>query len=338
MRPGAADESPISGRGRRPRIALTKTPIKVGVVGVGAFGSHHARHYAANPSATLVALADADDARARAAAARYGGRAVADWRDMIGEIEGVSIAVPASMHAQVAGVFIDAGVHVLIEKPIALVSSEARDLIRRAADRGVVLQVGHVERFSPAIEALAERVANPRRISCVRRARWSGRSADVDVVLDLMIHDIGHVLMLAGQAPASVSAGGRVGRSGFVDEAEAWLTFPGGLIATLSASRVAEANERSLVVTEPDVVYRADLATPGLTVADRGHWGSPDVPVALPARDNLGAEIDAFLTSVSMGAAPLIGGREGLAALEVAERIQAGIADADIPAVRSAAV
>ena len=233
--------------------------------------------------------------------------------------------------------FIEAGVHVLIEKPVADTSAAARDLAERARHRGVVLQVGHVERFSPAIEALGERVHNPRRIACVRRARWNGRSTDVDVVLDLMIHDIGHVLMLAGSAPISVSASGQVGRSGAVDEAEAWLTFPGGLIATLSASRIANAGARTLVVTEPGSVYRADLAAPALTVADRGRWGSPDVPVALAPRDNLAAEIDAFLASVRTGSEPLVGGREGIAALEVAERIQAAIADADAP-VRSAAL
>ena len=314
---------------------MTEVPIRVGVIGLGAFGRHHARHYAAHGSATLVAVSDVDAGRVGEAASLHGCVGFADWRDTIGKVDAVSIAVPASAHAAVARTFIDAGVHVLIEKPIATTSRDARDLVSRADRAGVVLQVGHVERFSPAIGELAARVQNPRRISCLRRAAWNGRSTDVDVVLDMMIHDIGHVLMLAGSPVATVSASGRVVRSESTDEAEAWLTFAGGLIATLSASRVAGQNERKLVVTEPGVTYTADLAAPSLTVASRAMWNAPATAVVLPSRDNLAAEIDAFLNSVATGAPPVVDGRTGLAALEVAERIQAAIADADVVAARS---
>jgi predicted dehydrogenase len=314
---------------------LTEVPIRVGVVGLGAFGRHHVRHYAAHGAADLVAVADVDAARAGEAAALHGCAGLADWREMIGKVDAVSIAVPASAHAAVARTFIDAGIHVLVEKPLATTSRDASDLITRAEASGVVLQVGHVERFSRAIDELAARVENPRRISCLRRAVWNGRSTDVDVVLDMMIHDIGHVLMLAGSPPVSVSASGRAVRSGSTDEAEAWLTFAGGLIATLSASRVAGQNERKMVVTEPGVTYTADLAAPGLTVASRAVWNAPATPVALPTRDNLAAEIDAFLSSVATGAPPVVDGHAGLAAVEVAERIQAAIADADVVAARS---
>jgi len=314
---------------------LTEVPIRVGVIGLGAFGRHHARHYAAHGSAALVAVADVDAGRVGEAAALHGCAGFDDWREMIGKVDAVSIAVPATQHAEVARAFIEAGVHVLIEKPITTTSSDARDLVSRAERAGIVLQVGHVERFSPAIDELAARVENPRRISCLRRAVWNGRSTDVDVVFDMMIHDIGHILMLAGSPPVSVSASGRGVRSGATDEAEAWLTFSGGLIATLSASRVAEHNERKLVVTEPGVTYTADLAAPSLTVASRAVWNAPATPVALPPRDNLAAEIDAFLASVATGAPPVVDGWAGLAAVEVAERIQAAIADADVVVARS---
>jgi predicted dehydrogenase len=314
---------------------LTEVPIRVGVVGLGAFGRHHVRHYAAHGAADLVAVADVDAGRVGEAAALHDCAGFADWRELIGKVDAVSIAVPATMHAAVARTFIDAGIHVLIEKPIATTSRDARDLIARAEASGVVLQVGHVERFSPAIDELAARVENPRRISCLRRAVWNGRSTDVDVVLDMMIHDIGHLLMLAGSPVANVNASGRAVRSGSTDEAEAWLTFAGGLIATLSASRVAGQNERKLVVTEPGVTYTADLAAPGLTVASRAMWNAPATPVTLPPRDNLAAEIDAFLKSVVTGAPPVVDGQAGLAAVEVAERIQAAIADADVVVARS---
>jgi predicted dehydrogenase len=327
----------ISGERALPSHRLVEHPVRVAIVGLGAFGVHHARHFAAHPSARLVAVADVDARRAQAAAARFGAAAFADWRDMIGAVDAVSITVPASIHAGVAGAFVEAGNHVLVEKPLAATAGEARELVARARRKGVVLQAGHVERFSPAIAMLSERVKAPRRISCVRRATWSGRSTDVDVVLDLMVHDIGHVLMLAGAHPLSVSAEGRVGRSGLVDEAEAWLTFSGGLVATLSASRIANTSERAIVVTEPDRVYRADLAAPTLTVSERSQWRSPEESIPLQARDSLAAEIDSFIRCVTTGVPPLVGGAEGLAAVEVAERVRRAIADADTPPARSAA-
>jgi predicted dehydrogenase len=299
------------------------------VVGLGSFGRHHARHYAANPKARLVAVSDQDAARGRENG--QGAPVFADHRHLIGKVDAVSIAVPASHHAAVARDFIDAGVHVLIEKPIAIDVTDAANLIERAADRGVVLQVGHVERFSPAVGALQDRLTNPRRIAARRKTRWSGRSTDVDVVLDLMIHDIDLVLTLAGAPVASVTASGVTSKSDGTDEAEAWLTFSSGAIATLSASRVAADGERRLTITEPDTAYAADLSGPSLTVTSRRVPGAVPVPVALQPRDNLGAEIDAFLTSVASGARPMVDGAAGLAALDIAQRIRAAIAET-IPA------
>jgi predicted dehydrogenase len=267
----------------------------------------------------------------------YGAADFTNWRDLTGKVDAVSIAVPASLHAAVARDFLDAGVHVLVEKPIAVASADGRDLVARAGRGGVVLQVGHIERFSSVFDALQHRVTNPRRIACTRRAKWNGRAADVDVVLDLMIHDIDLILALAGSPIASVAADGTVATSGAVDEAEAWLTFADGLIATLSASRVAEDNERKVVVTEPGTIYAADLAASSLEVTSRDKWGAAAEAVALSPHDNLAAEIDAFLDSVATGKPPVVDGQAGLAALEVAERIQAAIADSETPVRRSRA-
>ncbi len=308
--------------------------VNVGVVGLGAFGRHHARHYARHPAANLVALADADVARCAPLVAETGAVAFADHRDLIGRVDAVSIAVPATLHHSVARDFVDAGIHVFIEKPIAVNSASASALVQRARDNSVIVQVGHIERFSPAVEELAARLVAPRRIAAVRRTPWSGRSADVDVVLDLMIHDIDLVLALAGAPVASVTGEGIVGASGRIDEAEAWLTFANGAIATLSASRIAGANERRLSVTEPGKVYVADLAGPSLSVARRASRAMAEM-IPLPPRDNLAAEIAAFLDSVATGKAPLVDGAAGVAALAVAERIQAAIADGVAPARRS---
>ena len=307
----------------------------MGVVGLGSFGRHHARHYASQPGAVLAAVADLDARQTAAAAETYGAAPFADHRDLIGKVDAVSITVPASLHHAVAADFIDAGVHVLIEKPIATDSAAARDLIARAGRAGVILQVGHIERFSPAVGELRLRVTNPRRIACRRRAKWPGRSIDVDVILDLMIHDIDLVLTLANAPLASVAASGAEVASGMTDEAEAWLTFASGLIATLSVSRVAEEGERKLTVTEPDTVFSADLAVPSLSFVGRRVPHAVPVPIVLPRRDSLGAEIAAFLKSVATGTPPEVDGRAGLAALEVAERIQGAILDMQAPARRS---
>ena len=309
--------------------------IRVGVVGLGSFGKHHVRHYAANPAARLVAVVDVDGAQAAQFAAANNAAAFVDHHDLIGKVDAVSIAVPASAHYAVARDLIEAGIHVLIEKPIATDSAAARELTAAAGRKHVILQVGHVERFSPAVAELRRRVVNPRRISAIRRTRRSGRSADVDVVLDLMIHDIDLILTLAGAPVASVAASGADAKTGATDEAEAWLTFGNGLIATLSASRVAEENERKLTVTEPDTQFTADLSVPSLTVLSRRRPGAAAEPVALTSHDNLGAEIDAFLTCVATGAEPDVDGRAGVAALEIAERIQAAIADVQPLARRS---
>jgi predicted dehydrogenase len=304
---------------------LAERTIRVGVVGLGSFGRHHARHYAQNPKAQLVAVSDQDAARGKENG--QGAPLFADHRDLIGKVDAVSVAVPASHHAAVARDFIDAGVHVLIEKPIAIDIADAKDLIERAEAKGVVLQIGHVERFSPAVAALQSRLTVPRRIAARRKTRWSGRSTDVDVVLDLMIHDIDLVLTLADAPVASVAASGVCTKSDTTDEAEAWLTFANGAIATLSASRVAADGERRLTVTEPNTSYAADLSGPSLSMTSRRVPGAVPVPVMLQPRDNLGAEIDAFLTSVATGARPMVDGAAGLAALEIAQRIRAAIAE-----------
>jgi len=305
--------------------------IRVGVVGVGAFGQHHARHFARQDDVELVAIADIDIARARRAAEDFGGEAFSDHRALIGSVDAVSVVVPASQHAEIAGDFVDAGVHVLVEKPIATDSAAARDLIGRAARSGAVLQVGHIERFSPVLGALRRCVGDPRRIASVRRALWSPRAADVDVILDLMIHDIDHVLAFAGAPVAMVAASGRSVRSDLADEAEAWVTFTNGVVATLSASRVADAVERKLTVTEPGTVFAADLAEPSLRIARRGRQLVVAAMEIDGSTDSLGAEIAAFVDSIGTGAPPAVDGGAGLAALELAERIQASVAEAAAP-------
>ena len=302
-------------------MAQDSGQIAVGVVGLGYFGSHHARHYAAHAGARLVAVVDADPDRACGAATKYGADAHADHRNLVGKVEAVSITVPTSLHYAIACDLIDAGIHLFIEKPIAVEVADAADLVARAARRGTIVQVGHIERFSPAFRALQAEVRAPRLIECVRRAPWKGRAADVDVVLDLMIHDIDLALALAGAPVTSVAASGVSVMTDLNDVAEARLTFANGVVATLATSRVAAASERTLAVTEPGRRLVADLGNPGLAVVRPGADAAEIERVSLAHADNLFAEIDAFLASVRTGTPPVVDGAAGLDALETAAMI-----------------
>lgn len=295
--------------------------IDVGVVGLGYFGSHHARHHAAHPGARLVAVVDADPARAQSAGKDYNAGVFGDHRDLIGKITAASVAVPTSEHHRVAGELIDAGVHVLVEKPLAADAREAADLVERANRRGVRLQVGHIERYAPAFAALKDHVSEPVLIACVRHATWSGRAIDVDVVLDLMIHDIDLALTLANAPVVSVSASGASIASDYNDVAEARLTFANGVVATLAASRIAGASTRTISATQAGRQLTADLSAQTLTTATSIGSGAQIETTALTPADNLAAEIDAFLQSIAIGTPPPVDGQAGLDALVVADMI-----------------
>jgi predicted dehydrogenase len=296
--------------------------IRVGVVGLGYFGSHHVRHYAANPAANLVAVVDADGPRAVATGIANGAEGLTDHRALVGKVDAVSIAAPTSLHHTIARDLIEAGIHVFVEKPVAAAVVDAADLAARADKAGVTLQVGHIERFSPSYQALAERVRALRSISCIRHAPWKGRAADVDVVLDLMIHDIDLALALAKAPVISVSAAGTPVVSGENDVVGARLIFDNGIVANLSASRVAAATERSVTVNEAGRRLRADLSAHTLTITPEG--GAPETHIFGPA-DNLAAEIASFLECVATGVRPLVDGKAGVDALKVAEMIRTAV-------------
>ena len=293
------------------------------MVGLGYFGSFHARQYAANPDAELVALADADLLRGSLAAKTYGCESYGDHRALIGKVEAVSVTAPTSLHHAIAKDFIEAGIPVFVEKPITALTIDAADLVARAGRAGVALQVGHIERFSPAFRALAEEVRAPRTIHCVRHAPWKERAIDVDVVLDLMIHDIDLVLSLAKAPIVSIEGTGAPVKTSESDVAGARLIFANGIVATLNASRVAAAPERSVSVTEEGRELRADLTGLTLTITDGP--GTPEVRT-LDRADNLAAEIADFIDAIRSGRPPIVDGKAGLEALKVADRIRAAIA------------
>jgi predicted dehydrogenase len=302
--------------------------IRAAVVGVGYLGRFHAQKYASLPGCRLVGVADANPATRAAVAGELGTEAFADWRELLGRVDAVSIATPTPLHHAIAREFLAAGAHVLVEKPMTTTVAQARELIDVAAVAGRVLQVGHLERFNAAVQAIAGIVTRPRFIESNRLAPFRQRGTDVSVVLDLMIHDIDLIQSVVRSPLVSVDAIGSSVFSDDLDIANARLRFDSGCVANVTASRVSLKTERKLRVFQDDAYLSIDLQQKILTVirkADATPRGElPQVVIderSYEQGDALRLEIEAFLDSIRHGRAPLVGGAEGLAALETALRI-----------------
>jgi predicted dehydrogenase len=307
-------------------------PVRAAVVGVGHLGRFHAQKYAALNDAVLVGVVDRDLERAREVAAELGVEAFGDHRALLGRVDCVSVAVPTREHARVAGELLAAGIDVLVEKPLASTVEEGRALVRTADAGGRILQVGHLERFNPALRAAAEVVTQPRFLECHRLAPFVDRGTDVDVIRDLMIHDLD---VIQSFVPADVVAVESVGvpiLTPVVDIANARLRFADGCIANVTASRVSLKRERKLRIFQPDAYVAIDYDQRTVRICRRMPPRAPgelaeitvqehDVGEGDPLRD----EVQAFLHAVRTRTAPLVGGREGLRALQLAERIAASL-------------
>ncbi|MCA8907486.1 MAG: Gfo/Idh/MocA family oxidoreductase [Rhodospirillaceae bacterium] len=309
------------------------SPLRVAVIGAGFFGSRHVQNYAALEGAELVAVCDADRAMAEAATGRYGGEAIADPETLLGRVDAVSIATPTASHHPLGRMFLDAGIGVLVEKPMTRTLAEADDLIAAAARSGAVLQTGHLERFNGAYAEVCAQARSPRLIVARRIAPFRPRGTDVSVVLDLMIHDIDLVLALAGSAPEEVSAIGGSVFSPTDDFAQATLRFAGGCTASITASRVATVTERVLSVHTDDRVMTADLGTSKLQIAHRdtaGDAAEAEVVTdehAFTHGNTLARQLESFLAAVRGEAPVVVDGKAGRAALDVALAIIARIAE-----------
>jgi predicted dehydrogenase len=242
------------------------TRLRIGVVGVGHLGKEHARILSGLPEVELVGVADANAVQAGQVAERCGTRAFPDHRPLLALVDAAVIVVPTSYHHAVAREFLEKGIPVLVEKPLAGTLPQADELVALAHAHGVPLQVGHIERFNPAFEALVERPLTPKLIRAERCGGFSGRSTDIGVVLDLMIHDIDLVLTLAGAPVRDVSALGVSVLGGHEDTAQATLTFANGCVAQLSASRVHPEPLRRMYVWGPEGFASADFARRRLTL------------------------------------------------------------------------
>jgi predicted dehydrogenase len=312
--------------------------VRTAVIGVGYLGRFHAQKYAALPAADLVAVVDASAENRTRVAAETGCRAVADYRDILGEVDAVSIATPTPLHYPIARECLERGIHVLVEKPITTTLEEARSLVETAARQGRVLQVGHLERFNAAILALAGTLRTPRFVESHRLAPFKERGTDVNVVLDLMIHDIDLIQSLVGAPIESIDAVGSSVFSAGLDIANARIRYANGCVANTTASRVSMKMERKLRLFQDDAYISIDLQQKVLTIVRKPPAGT-DVPkgqVLIEERtydqgDALLLEIEAFLHSIRTGTPPVVSGEDGLRALETATRITQMVQDGALP-------
>jgi len=301
--------------------------IRAAVIGVGYLGRFHAQKYAQAAGCTLVAVADPEAAAREAVAREVGTRAVADYRSLLGQVDAVSIVTPTPLHYPIARACLEAGAHVLLEKPITESAAEARELIALAARARRVLQVGHLERFNAAILAAEPHLRAPRFIECHRLAPYRERGTDVNVVLDLMIHDIDIVQTIVGSPILTIDAVGTPVFSAEIDIANARLRFENGCVANATASRVSLKTERKMRIFEDEAYLSLDLQQKILTVIRKrpaGDAGALPVSIeeqALEPGDALAAEIGAFLHAIRAGTPPVVPGEAGLMALETATRI-----------------
>ncbi len=304
--------------------------LRAGVIGVGHLGQHHARLYASSPDTTLVGVTDHEDARAFAIAQQYGTQAFRGLPELLKQVDMVSIAVPTSGHYAVAKSCLEAGKHVLVEKPIAVLPVEAQELVELAQRRGCTLQVGHSERFNPIIQMVRPYIQRPLLMECHRLGVYSSRGTDVDVVLDLMIHDLDLVLSCQPGRVEAVQATGLSMRSPTNDVVNARIQFDSGCVANLTASRISPKGMRQWRVFREDgsvsidfqlrqsVIGRRDtgLDRKAMAIVDEIQAGD-DEPLKL--------QLEAFLAAVRSASRPIVSGEDGAAALELAHRVLSAI-------------
>jgi predicted dehydrogenase len=302
--------------------------IRAAVIGVGYLGRFHAQKYAKLPACELVAVVDGREEVRNAVAAEVSAQAVGDYRELLGKVDAVSVVTPTPAHFEIADAFLAAGAHVLVEKPITETPEQAKALIARATKADRILQVGHLERFNAAVLAAEPHLHSPRFMECVRLAPYKERGTDVNVVLDLMIHDIDLVQSLANAAIVSIDAIGTPVFSGEIDIANARIRFANGCVANVTASRVSMKTERKLRIFEDAAYLSLDLQQKILTLL-RKRDGVPQpgqLPMSIDEEnldqgDALLSEIESFLDCIRNNKRPIVSGEDGLRALETAIRI-----------------
>lgn len=305
---------------------MKQDKVRIGVIGVGHLGEYHVQKYKAIPGVELVGVADTNLDRANEIARKYNTRAFGTHREILSMVEGVSLAVPTEMHFDVAKDILSRGIHLLIEKPITYRLEPADTLISMADEKGVVLQVGLVERFNPAVVKMESLLNMPLFLESHRMNAFTTRGTDVDVVLDLMIHDLDIILH---NVPSEVKEVHSVGMSvitGKTDIANVRIVFENGTVANLTASRVSDKTLRKIRVFQPDAYLAVDCARREISITRlegevEGPHGFPQVTsnkIEFPNSDPLADQISSFVNAITNGLEPVVTGRDGRRALKVA--------------------
>jgi predicted dehydrogenase len=302
------------------------TPLRVAVIGVGHLGKHHARIYSTLEGATLAGVVDAKPGRAAEIAAASATRPVADPGELLGAVDAVSVAVPTESHLEVAMPFLERGVSVLVEKPMARSVAEADRMIEAAARSGATLAVGHTERFNPAVAVASAHVTRPRFIEVHRLGTFPERSLDIDVVFDLMIHDLDVVLSMVRSEVESIEALGVPVLTGRVDIANARLRFADGCVANVTASRISRDRVRKIRFFQENAYLSIDYAAQEvemyrLTKLGEGRPTIEGGKLEVPREEPLKRELADFLGAVREHRAPVVTGEDGRRALALAQRI-----------------
>jgi len=306
--------------------------LRAAVIGVGYLGNFHAQKYAAIPGIKLVGVVDKESARAAEIASALGTTPYSNHCDLIGKVDAVSVVVPTQFHYSVARDFLAAGVHVLIEKPITVTIEEADELIALAEKNRLVFQVGHLERFNPVLVALDGVLKQPLFIESVRIAPFKPRGTDVNVVLDLMIHDIELIQHIVKSPVESIDAIGAPVFTGEEDIANARIAFENGCVANVTASRISLKSERKMRIFQRDAYITLDFQNRKVLLAQKGSGelfpGVPNVRIderELGQSDALLNEIESFIAAIREGKPPQVSGRDGKMALETALKINASL-------------
>jgi len=300
--------------------------LPVAVIGCGYLGKFHAQKYAGHPEAALVAVVDTDGGRAKALAAETGSTALSDYRDLYSQIQAASVVVPTPLHHAIAKDLLEHGIHLLLEKPMTVTLAEAQELNALARERNLILQIGHLERFNPAYLAVADKVKNPLFIESHRLNSFQERGTEVDVILDIMIHDIDLILNLVHDEVKTIRAVGIPVISTMIDIANARLEFERGCVVNVTASRISDKGMRKIRIFQPDAYISIDFAAQGVSlyrkIEEEGR-----IPyivsekLAIEPGDSLRDEIKAFLTAVRQRSIPPVPGEAGMRALKVALEI-----------------
>lgn len=306
--------------------------LRTAVVGVGYLGKFHAQKYASLPTAQLIAVCDSHFDSASQIGKNLNVNAVSDYRALSGLVDAVSIVTPTPTHHTIAKFFLEQGIHVLLEKPIAVSLAEADDLIQTAHRHKALLQIGHIERFNNVIQAVAPMVVNPRFIESTRLAPFKLRGSEVSVILDMMIHDIDLIQSIVKSPIIKISANGSAVLSPFLDLVNARLEFSNGCVANVTASRIHSRISRRLHLFQTDALFNLDLQHKKLTIQRKAEYEMlPGIPAlnrqkySYPKDDPLKTEIAAFLDSIIENQPPLVSGEDGRQALATALQITAAI-------------